>query len=75
MDLHVMRSPESENHIFNVRSVCMYVCVSAISIAQKQITAETSNLVFDIIQFETFYEDKTNTMHRAQKNILIYYGI
>ena len=23
MDLHVLRSPESENHIFNVWSVCM----------------------------------------------------
>ena len=51
------------------------MCASAISIAQKQITAETSNLVFDIIQFETFYEDKTKTMHRAEKSILIYYGV
>ena len=62
MDLHVLRSPESENHIFDARSVCMCVCgsvclsvcvyvcvcVSVISIAQKQITAETSNLVFYI---------------------------
>ena len=28
--------------------VCVYVCVSVISITQKQITAETSNLVFYI---------------------------
>ena len=37
MDLHAMRSPESENHIFNVWSVCVFV----ISITQKQIIAET----------------------------------
>ena len=53
MDLHVLRSPESENHIFSKWSDCMCVClcvrVSVISITQKQITAETSNLVFNII--------------------------
>ena len=27
MDLHVLRSPESENHIFSVWSVCMCVCI------------------------------------------------
>ena len=27
MDLHVVRSPESENHIFSVWSVCMCVCL------------------------------------------------
>ena len=32
MNLHVMRSPESENHIFSVSSVCS---VSVISITQK----------------------------------------
>ena len=44
MDLHVVKSPESENHIFNAWSVC----VSVISITQKQITAKASNLVFYI---------------------------
>ena len=50
MDLHVLKSPESENHIFSVWSVCMslYVCVSLITITQKQITVETSNLAFYI---------------------------
>ena len=48
MDLHVMKSLESENYIFNVWSVCMYVYMSAISITQKQITAEISNLEFYI---------------------------
>ena len=37
--LHVMMTHESEIHIFSVWSVC--VCVSVISITQKQITAET----------------------------------
>ena len=44
MVLHVLRSPESENHIFSVWSVC----VCAITITQKQITAESSNLEFYI---------------------------
>ena len=54
MKLHVMRVPESENHIFSIWSVCMCmclcacVCVSVISITQKQSTAELSNLVFNI---------------------------
>ena len=39
--LYVMRSPESENHI------CVYVCLCVFyQHTQKQITAETSNLVF-----------------------------
>ena len=29
MDLHVLKSPESENHIFSTWSVCMRVCVCA----------------------------------------------
>ena len=36
-DLHVFRSHESENHIFSAWSVCMHVCVSVISIAQKKL--------------------------------------
>ena len=49
-DLHVLKSPESENNTFSVWSVCMYVCIcaSAISLTQKLITEETSNLVFYI---------------------------
>ena len=31
MELHIMRSPEFENHIFIVWSVCMYVCCQHIS--------------------------------------------
>ena len=49
MDLHVLRPPESENHIFSVWSyVCVSVCVSVISISQKQMTADSSNLAFYI---------------------------
>ena len=43
-DLQVMRFPESENNIFSGWPVC----VSLISIGQKQIIAETSDLVFYI---------------------------
>ena len=44
MDLHIMRSPESTNHVCSISSVCMYVCVCvpAISITQNQFTSESS---------------------------------
>ena len=56
MDLHIMKIPKSENHIFSDWSVrmcvcvcaCVCVCVSVISQIQKQIIAKTSNLVFYI---------------------------
>ena len=50
MDFLVLRFHKSENHIFSSWSVCMYVyvSVSVISLTQKQITAETSNLIFYI---------------------------
>ena len=49
----------------------MYVCV--ISITQKQITAETSNLVFYVCIKNTdailnFYEDQTKTVYRGTQN-------
>ena len=47
MHLHILRSPESENHIFSVM-VYVYVCISVISITQKQTTSETSNLILCI---------------------------
>ena len=37
MNLHILRPPESENYIFSGWSVC----VSVISITQKQITTES----------------------------------
>ena len=44
MGLHVLRSPESENHIFS----CWSVCESVIIIIQKQVTAKTQNLALHI---------------------------
>ena len=46
MNGHVLRTLESENHIFSDCSLC--VCASVIIIIQKQIAAETSNLIFNI---------------------------
>ena len=55
-DLPVLRTPEFENHIFSVWSMCMCVCVSVrmcvslcVSvIKKKKITAESLNLVLNI---------------------------
>ena len=41
MDLYVIRSPEYNEHIFIIWSVCMCVYVSLISITQKEITTGT----------------------------------
>ena len=46
MDWHVMRTPESKNRIFSVWSLC--VCMSVISITQKQIIVEASKLLLYI---------------------------
>ena len=53
MDLHVMRTPESENHIFSVWSVCACVCASVCDckvniwrfISTKIINIETPNFM------------------------------
>ena len=61
MDLHVMRSPESENHIFSVWSVCMCVCVSVISITQnfsRDVKLNRIHLYHVKILLETFYKDR-----------------
>ena len=48
-DLHVFRSPESENHVFSnwsvCVSVCLSVCLSVNTITQKRKVVERSNLV------------------------------
>ena len=49
IDLHVFRSPESENHVFS----SWYVCVHDISMHQKEITAETSCFLFYICMIYT----------------------
>ena len=49
MDLHVLRTPESENQYFSgfvCGGVCL--CASVTSVTKKQITAKTSNLAFYI---------------------------
>ena len=77
IDLHVLRPPESENHIFSSWSVgimlvcwslraCMYVCVYVISITRE--TNYSRNSKFGILHFyhmqtQTFYEDQTNSLH------------
>ena len=72
-DLRVLKSPESENHIFRVSFI--------ISITQKQITEETSNffilLLYHILMLlKTFYKDRTkNPSTGAHKIILIHYGL
>ena len=54
MDLHVLRSPESENQIFSF-GLCICMCVFVISTTQKQITAESSNSAFYICIVWTCY--------------------
>ena len=75
MELHVLRSPESENHIFSVWCVCMCVCY--------QHNSETNNsriFKFGILYLyhwqmllETLYKDRTKTLCAgAHKKILIH---
>ena len=55
MNLHVLWFSESQYHIFSVWSV--YMCMSVISLTQKQITAESSNLIFYIcIMYKRYLE-------------------
>ena len=62
MDSQVFKSPDSENHLFRVWSVC----VTITNITPKQIIAETPNLSFYIciicrcnMLLETFSENQT----------------
>ena len=48
MDLHGLRSSESENHILNGWSVCLYVWLSPVSVIIKETTEEILNLAFYI---------------------------
>ena len=64
-----------ENHNCSGWSAC--VCVSFINLTQKQITGETSNLVFHICiicryYLKIFYEDRTNSVYSdTQKNFVL----
>ena len=90
MDIHVLRSPESENHIFSVWSVCMcvclYVCMSVSLCVCYQHNSKTKcsrNIKFGILHLyhiqmllETFYKDRTKTLCTGEhKRILIHEGL
>ena len=65
MDLHVLKNPESENYIFIGWFLCVCVCVCTclyvvISKTQKEITVETSSLVFYICIICKCYQKNFN---------------
>ena len=70
-----------KNHIFSVWSACIRVCMSIISITQKQITVEILDLVFYICiiyrcYLKFFYKDRIKALCTgAHKKILIHYGL
>ena len=64
MDLHLLKSPKSENHIFNGWSVCVRVCYHL-----NSKTNYSRNFKFDIVhlyhtwmRLETLHEDRTKTL-------------
>ena len=72
-DLHVLRPPESENHIFSCWSD-MYVCVCY---QHNSKTNYRKNFKFDILHLchihmilETFYEDRTKTLCTGAHKII-----
>ena len=69
MDLHSIKTPESENHIF-IFGLGVSVCLT--SIIQKRITVEISDLLFYlcsiyICYFKFFYKDRTKTLCQGHK--------
>ena len=81
MDLHVLRSPESENNIFSVWSVCMCVDVGVCASYQRNSKTNYSRIFkFGILHFyhiqmllETLYKDRTKSQCTgAYKRILIH---
>ena len=77
MHLHILRSFEFENHIFSGWTVFMSMRVCAISITEKQITAESSNLAFYIYiicryYLKLFSKDRTKSLFtETLKRILL----
>ena len=68
IDLHVLRSPQSENYIFCVWSVCMCVCL-CVGYQHNSKANYSRNIKFDILHLyhvqmllETFYKDRTKTL-------------
>ena len=78
IDLHVLRTPKSEKHIFRI-GLYVFLCMTVISINQKQITAETSNLIFYILiicrcYLKVFMKIELTLCTEAHKRILTHYG-
>ena len=75
IDLDYMRSPKSENYIFNVWSVCMCACYQDNSKTNYSRDMKFGILHFHHIQMllETFYKDRTKTLCiGAHKRILVH---
>ena len=77
-----LRSPKSENHIFNGLSVCVYVCVCLCECYQHNSkTNNNKNIKFGIqhlyhvqMRLEIFYKDRTKflrTRHSKNSNTLM----
>ena len=88
MDLHVLRSTESENHIFSVWSVCICVCVCVsmcrrVCYQHNSKTNQSRNINFGILLLyhirmllETFRKDRTKFLCTgAHKRILKHEGL
>ena len=86
IDLHVLRSPKSESHIFSkwsvCKCVCLGVCVCVCLCVCYQYNSKTNysrNIKFGIqhlyhiqMLLETFYNDRTKTLCTgAHKRILL----
>ena len=75
MNLHVMRSPQSKNHIFSVSSVCMCVCYqhNSKTNCSRSIKFGILNLYHVQMLLETFCKDRTKTLCTGiYKRILIH---
>ena len=82
LGLHVLRYPESKNHIYNGWSLCVCVCLS-VCYQHNSKTNYSRNIKLGILhlyhvqmQLETFYKDRTKTLRTgAYKMILMHYGL
>ena len=80
MDLHVLRCPVSENHIFSVLSACPSVCVcyqhNSKTNYSRIFKLGILHLCHRQMLLETFYKDRTKTLCTgAHKRILMHKGL
>ena len=81
MDLHVLRSPESENHIFRDWSMyvllCLRVCYhNSKANHRRSFKFNILHLYYMQMLLETFYGDRTKTLCTgAHKRNAIHYGL